>query len=498
MIHKYSKILGIIIGGTLLDPGVVLSQDHKLNILLFTADDLDRNSLGCYGSKVPDISPNIDSFASQGVRFNHAFINASISVPSRGILATGLYGHNSGVMGFMKMSEGSKIPLIMEILREKGYQVGILGKVSHSTPKSDFVWDYVFDQKQLGDGRSPSIYYERAKVFFQNCREQNLPFYFMVNSHDPHRPFFNPGEPVTGGAERPSRIYNPDEIEVPGFVPDLPMVGKEMSYYFNSVKRLDDTFGKVMQALEECGLKENTLVIFLSDNGIAIPFAKCNTYYASNRTPWIVRWPGVIRPGSVDDKHYISEVDFLPTILEAASIQLPGRLDGTSHLALYKEERMKRDNFIFSQIDYKAGGGPVPMRSVQNSDFIYIFNAWADGERVYANNNEGMTMRAMEAAAVHNPEIENRVKIFRIRKPEEFYNITNDPDCIKDLINNPSFNKQIRAMRKVLEKWMVKTHDPLVEIYQKRNAPQDMLSEFYKIYPEAKIWDQNKSNYSLK
>jgi len=109
-----------------------------------------------------------------------------------------------------------------------------------------------------------------------------------------------------------------------------------------------------------------------------------------------------------------------------------------------------------------------------------------------------MTMRAMEAAAVHNPEIENRVKIFRIRKPEEFYNITNDPDCIKDLINNPSFNKQIRAMRKVLEKWMVKTHDPLVEIYQKRNAPQDMLSEFYKIYPEAKIWDQNKSNYSLK
>ena len=259
MICKYSDLLAIIIGGALLKPGAVLSQDHKLNVLLFTADDLDRNSLGCYGSKVPDISPNIDRFASQGIRFKHAFINAAISAPSRGIIATGLYGHNSGVKGFMKMPEGSKIPLIMEILRTNNYQVGILGKVSHSTPKSDFVWDYVFDQQQLGDGRSPAIYYEKAKVFFQNCREKNMPFYFMVNSHDPHRPFFNPDEPVSGGAESPSRIYNPVEIEVPGFVPDLPMIREELSFYFNSVKRLDDTFGKVMQALEESGIRDKDL-----------------------------------------------------------------------------------------------------------------------------------------------------------------------------------------------------------------------------------------------
>jgi len=496
MKSKYCDLIPIIIGGILLKTGLAFSQDHKFNVLLFTADDLDRNSLGCYGSGVPDISPNLDRFASQGIRFNHAFVNASISAPSRGIIATGLYGHNSGVKGFMKMPEGSKIPLLMEILRENKYTVGILGKVSHSTPKSDFIWDYVFDQQHLGDGRSPSVYYEKAKAFFRNCRETGKPFYFMVNSHDPHRPFFNPDEPVTGGAERPSRIYNHDEIEVPGFVPDLPLVRRELSYYFNSVKRLDDTFGKVMQALEESGFKENTLVIFLSDNGIAIPFAKCNTYYASNRTPWLVRWPGIVKAGLVDDKHYISEVDLLPTILEAAGIHPPEQLDGNSHLALYRGEEKRIEKYIFSQIDYKAGGGPVPMRSIQNGGYIYIYNAWSDGERIYANNNEGLTMRAIEMAAENDPDVENRVKTYRIREPEEFYNVKNDPDCMENLINDPSYIRQIRSMRKALEKWMVKTHDPLIEVYRQRYSPPGMLEEFYEAYPEAQIWDQNKSHYS--
>ncbi len=102
----------------------VCAQDKKpLNILLFTADDLDKQSLGCYGGKVEDISPNIDNFASEGLMFNHVYVNNSICTPSRGILVTGLYGHNSGIMGFMKMPPDRTTPLIMEVMRQHGYMM---------------------------------------------------------------------------------------------------------------------------------------------------------------------------------------------------------------------------------------------------------------------------------------------------------------------------------------------------------------------------------------
>jgi N-sulfoglucosamine sulfohydrolase len=498
MKKKYRFLSIIFIFSTFFLPLRVLSQHgkEKLNILFFTADDLERNSLGCYGSTVSDISPNIDRFADEGIRFNHAFVNASMCAPSRAIIATGLYGHNSGAPGFMKMPEDSKIPLLMEILRDNDYQTGILGKVSHSTPKTDFKWDYAFDQNQLGDGRSPTLYHEKAKDFFQACREKNKPFYFMVNSHDPHRPYHNPNSPNRPGAENPSRIYSPDEIEVPGYLPDLPEIREEISYYFNSVKRLDDTFGKVLLALEESGYKENTLVIFISDNGHAVPFAKANTYFASNLTPWLVRWPDIVKPGTVDNTHFISAIDFLPTILDALEIRPPENLNGTSHLAHYKGENQISGNFIYSQVDYKIGGGPVPMRSVQDGSFLYIFNAWSDGERVYRNNNEGMTMRAMEKEAINNVEIKKRVDLFRLRKPEELYCLQTDPDCLNDLMNNPPHKKQLHSMQSKLEEWMIKTNDPLLETYRKRYEPEEMLKAFYKSYPEAETSDKNKKRYS--
>ncbi len=411
----------IVFAFVLFSTGKVCAQNKKpLNILLFTADDLDKNSLGCYGGKAEEISPNIDNFAAEGLRFNHAYVNNSICSPSRGIIATGLYGHNSGVMGFMKMSPDSKTPLIMETLQENGYMAGVLSKVAHSTPKESFKWDFVKEDSELGFGRNPDLYYKSAKDFFDMTKKSDKPFYFMVNSDDPHRRFFVSEQKLPRGMVEPSRIYSPEEIEVPGFLPDLPDVRKEVSYYYNSVKRLDDTFGKVMQALEESGYKDNTLVIFISDNGMAVPFVKCDNYHASNRTPWIVRWPGVIKQQTVNDENLISVVDFYPTILDALNIKVNGRLDGKSRLPLYKDESQKNDAIVFTQIDNKHSGKTAPMRSdanpirgVQTLDHIYIFNAFAFTDVIYYNNNERLTMQAMERAAESDQEIRNRVDLFR-------------------------------------------------------------------------------------
>ena len=85
---------------------------------------------------------------------------------------------------------------------------------------------------------------------------------------------------------------------MPGFLPDLPNVRKEMAQYYSSAHRCDETVGEVLRALKESGLEDSTLVMFLSDNGISMPFGKSNCYLTSTRTPWLVRWPGKVKPGA--------------------------------------------------------------------------------------------------------------------------------------------------------------------------------------------------------
>ena len=476
------------------------NKPELYNVLFITADDLDENSLGCYGSKVPDISPNIDRFAEEGIRFENAFINAAICQPSRAILGTGRYGHNSGAMGFMPIDTMGSRFTIMSILRDHGYKTGILSKVVHSTPDTLYHWDYTKYARDLGMGRDPSLYYRCATEFFLQCKKEGKPFYFMVNSDDPHRPYFNPGSPNAnfGGIQTPSRIYAPEEIEVPGFVPDIPKVREELSWYFNSVKRFDDTFGNILLALDEAGFKDNTIVVFISDNGIAIPFAKANTYFASNRTPWIMRWPGVIGPGKIDRENFISGVDFMPTILEALHIDAPGNLDGRSFLRILKGKKQKGRDKVYCQIDNKISGGPVPMRSLITGEFIYIFNPWADGERTYGNNNEGQIFPGMLEAARTDPVIAKRCELFRKRVPEEMYDLQNDPDCLYNLIGNPGYTGVCDEMSRKMRDKLVESQDPVLELFDNRHDATKLLESFYKIYPVAAEADQDKPYYSLK
>lgn len=449
------------------------------NVLLFTADDLHRDSLGCFGGKVPGLTPNLDAFASEGMRFENAHVTVAICQPSRGVLASGRYGHNSGVMGFMHTDRD--IPTVMQTLRDAGYLTGILGKVKHSTPHVNYKWDFVHDQKELGNGRDPDIYYKYCKEFLSRCRREDRPFYFMVNSHDPHRPYHIAGKPIKD-AKEPSKTYEPADVAVPGFVPDLPGVRTELSYYQNSTRRLDDTFGSTMQALEESGFAENTLVMFLSDNGIAIPFAKCNAYLASTRTPWVVRWPGFVDKGAVEKEHFISGIDFFPTVLEAVGLPVPDGLDGFSFVPLLKGGRQAGRDKVFTQIDMKAGGDAVPMRCVQDKRFGYIFSPWADGKFWYRNNNEGLTMKAMVEAATSDPAVAERVKMFRYRASEELYDLRKDPDCINNLVGNADFADELNRRRNQLRKWMIESGDPLLPAFENRNSPEKLKSALIDIY----------------
>ncbi|MCP4858440.1 MAG: sulfatase [Fuerstiella sp.] len=435
------------------------------NILLFTADDLHAESLGVYGGRPGDLTPHLDAFAATAMKFNRAHVNAAICAPCRAIIATGRYSHRSGAMGFMKARED--VPDIVTTLQNAGYHAGILGKYGHSTPKTSMTWDYHFDQKELGNGRNPEIYYQRSRTFLEQCQTEGKPFYFMVNSHDPHRPYCNP-QKLTKGAAMPSRTYDPAEVSVPGFLPDLPGVRAELAEYLNSTRRLDDTFGKVMQALGESGFADNTLVVFISDNGIAVPFAKCNAWFHSSRTPMLVRWPGKADAGITNDGDFVSTVDLFPTFMEVSGVTGPEGLDGRSFVPLLRQQPQVDRGYVFTQIDSKAGGDAVPMRSVQTGEYGYIYNPFSDGKHWYRNNNEGKTMAAMQAASETHPEIAARIKLFRYRVSEEFYDLKNDPDCLHNLIDRPDLQASIELLQTQLVAHMTRTNDPMLPAFQNR------------------------------
>jgi len=264
--------------------------------------------------------------------------------------------------------------------------------------------------------------------------------------------------------------------------PDLPGVRAELAQYLNSTRRLDDTFGKVMQALQESGFADNTLVIFISDNGIAVPFAKCNAWFHSSRTPMLVRWPGMVRAGETNDRDFVSTVDFFPTFLEVTAVKGPHGLNGHSFVSLLEGESQDGRQHVFTQIDSKAGGDAVPMRCVQNGQYGYIYNPFSDGKHWYRNDNEGKTMAAMQAAAKTDPEIRARIKLFRYRVPEELYDLEHDPDCLHNLIDKPNHRETIAGLQAQLIAHMKRTSDPMLKAFLNRNdrvAVDKVLLETY-------------------
>ncbi|MHC4440194.1 MAG: sulfatase family protein [Planctomycetota bacterium] len=451
-------------------------QQKRPNILLITADDMNWDAPGCFGGKTPDITPNIDRLAAEGVRFEHAHITIAVCQPSRSVLMTGRYPHRNGAEGFQPIN--TSVPTLQEQLNKAGYLNGILGKVTHLAPLEKFKWDMVEDYKDLGYGRNPELYYKYAKDFFQQTSRQKKSFFLMANSHDPHRPFHGSEQEqkkfakVLKDIPAPSRIYKDEEIEVPGFLPDIPDVRKEITQYYSSVRRCDDTVGAVMRALHESGQSGNTLVMFLSDNGMALPFAKTNCYLHSTRTPWIAAWPGRIKSGVVDKQHFISGIDFMPTALDAAGVDFPGGMDGTSFLPVLLGKKQPERDKVFTQFHQTSARNRYPMRCVQSHRFGYIFNPWSDGQRVFKNESQsGLTFNAMKAAAKKDESVAERVKLFQYRVVEEFYDFKSDPDGLNNLINDPDYKEEIDKLRKEMIDLMKKTNDPALNSLKNRTSP---------------------------
>lgn len=453
---------------------------RNLNIIVFTADDLGGGDVGvgAFGGKMKGLTPQIDKIATQGIRFANMHVNSAICVPSRAVLGTGKYNFNNGQYGFFQAPD--TMLTIIDVFQKNGYKAGILGKLPHSSIKLTTKWDYAYDEKDLGAGRSPKKYYELTKQFIENCKTSHTPFYFMINSHDPHRPFQKPDGELLPGAEWPSKLFTPAQSFVPGFLPKLPEVKEELSWYYNSVRRLDDTFGEVMRAVRESGLMNNTIFMFFSDNGISMPFAKANCYLASTRTPFFAYMPGVIKP-RLDKEHVVSTVDLFPTIMEMTGIVTPPNLDGSSILPILLGKKQPNKNMVLTEIDYLNSDTYYPMRCIQDKKFGYIFSPWANGKKIYKNGNEGNTFKAMEANK-NDTYIQKRVRMFRYREVEEFYDLQKDPDCLNNLANKKEFLSVKLKYRELMQAKMKSAGDPLLSAIRFVNEPDKLQAEIESIY----------------
>ena len=346
-----------------------------------------------------------------------------------------------------------------------------MGKVGHVVPSRGAAWDMAVQAGELMTGRDPALYYKHAKSFFERARKASKPFFLMANSHDPHRPFAGSDQERSRRAakKRFPPVVNPFEpakVPVPGFLPPLPQVRREIAEYFTSARRADQTVGAVLRALDDSGLAGRTLVMVMSDNGMALPFAKTNCYMHSTRTPWIVRWPGKVRAGAVDDRHFVSGIDLMPTVLDALGLPPVKGVDGRSFLPLLRGGTQAGRERVFTHFHRTAGKKDYPMRAVQDRRFGYIFNGWADGKTVFRNESQsGRTMKAMRKAAETDAGVAARVRHFLNRTPEELYDYEHDPDALRNMAGDPKYRSQVEEYRRLLLEHMKATGDPLADTY---------------------------------
>lgn len=449
-----------------------------VNILLILADDMNYNTIGCFGCPVDDISPNLDRLAAEGIRFDNAHVSIAVCQPSRQSMLTGLYPHHNGALGFDPIRED--VTTLPEILRRHGFYNGIIGKTKHCAPEHKFAWDFFKDTQNPENcfGRSPYIYGREAAEFFKKAKEENRPFFLMANSHDPHRPFAGSEDELTrffGFHTYASRYYRPEEAWVPGFLPDIPKVREELAQYYSSCHRCDETVGEVLRALEESGMADDTLVIFMSDNGMAFPFAKANCYLNSTKTPLIARWPGHIEQGAWNRTDYIAGIDYAATVLDALGLSEELEGDGRSYLPLLLGGEQRDRDVVFTQFNTTSMKGSYPMRCIQSGRYGYIFNAWADGETVFKNESmTGLSYRAMKAAGEEDEEIAGRVRFFEHRCREEFYDFSKDPDALHNLIGDPEYQEMVGQYRERLGDYLRDTKDPVSEAFDKITGKKGM------------------------
>ncbi|MDQ4421536.1 sulfatase [Sphingobium sp. DEHP117] len=452
-----TALAGFLPGRTLAQAAVSIIPRKRMNLLLITADDLDWSLPGFMGGK-PNLMPNLDALARRSHRFVANRTVAPICMPSREAMMTGLVPHRSGGTGFTPVNLGT--PTLVTLLKDQGYYTAAIHKVDHMLPQECFAWDYVQQSKD----RSTLVHANGFRVALEEARNGKKPFFINCNSNDPHRPFY--GSPQADkvdhnhtGAYKVEREVRPDEVVVPPTLEDLPDIRLELSQYWNSAQRLDIAIGNILRALDESGERDNTIVMFCSDHGMPLPFAKATCYDHGSRVPVLISWPGMGEPREFTD--LTTHCDILPTLLDLLGVPAPSDLDGQSWLPQIEGKATERREFVVTYVNTLSSGFSYPMRAIQDQRYALVFSSWADGKLKFRSESMfGLTFNAMVEAAKTDPKIAARVEQYTLGIPMAFYDLKTDPGQRLNLASDKRHSARIRRMTEALLQEMERTKDP--------------------------------------
>ncbi|MFN3193375.1 MAG: sulfatase [Aureliella sp.] len=476
----------------------LFAAEAQPNLLIITVDDMSCDSMGAYGCRLDSSTPNMDQLAKSALRFDHAHVVVGNCMPSRNVMWSGRYPHNNGVEGFYEVKKPA-YPVLCDVAKQAGYFTAIRHKVSHSTPYSPYAWDLVLDQDASGQSahvKDAASYGESTRMAIEGARKVEKPFCAMINISDPHKPFWT--EVKSGDDPHvPSRIFEAHEVPVPGFLPEDSKVRFELGLYYSSVRRADDAVGEILAALNESGQAENTVIVFLSDHGMPLPFAKTQLYHHSTRTPLMIRWPGVTAEGAIEKTHMVSAVDLMPTLCEMLGWSEPSGMDGRSFAPLLKGKSQDNREFVLKEYNENSGRKRNPMRGIETKEYLYLYNPWSNGELKMATATNGTrSWKRMKELAASNTAIAARVDLMEHRVLEELYHIPSDPDCLVNLAESAEHQEVISRLRAKLLVEMEATNDPVAELLR---TPEDLAKrDRYMTRVQQEADQRKKKNKSKK
>lgn len=441
------------------------------NILLILSDDHSVPYLGCYG--YPIRTPNLDKFAAEGIRFNHAFTAAPQCVPSRTAILTGRSPVASRMGRFNSPLPPDVVTLPELLKKQKGYYTGIARRLYHLDgpgaaalgPATKSFFDQhemrTFSQRvDFLDTSGPRTATPKVVTQFLDQVPTGKPFFLWLNFNDPHHVWDKNAIPEP---------HDPAKLPLPKHLPDLPGVRDDLGRYVDEVSRMDEEFSWVMKILDERKLRENTLVVFMGDNGMAFPHGKGSLYDPGLNVPLLVRWPGQITPGRVSDD-LISGEDITPTLLAAAGATAVKQMTGRSFLGhLRGSGAYQARRFIFGARLYH-GSGPMAegaksslfdlSRCARSSRYKLIYNCTPQIEYqpVDSARDPGWTqIVAAHQAGKLDPAVDRTY--FGKRPVFELYDLRNDPSELVNLAGRPELAAVEQELKLALQEKMIVDYD---------------------------------------
>ncbi|MFY0652362.1 MAG: sulfatase [Cyclobacteriaceae bacterium] len=431
--------------------GQAHAKKEKPNFIIFIADDVSWDDLGCYGNKFVQ-TPNIDNLASQGLKFTNTYLTASSCSPSRNSILLSRYPHNTGGAE-LHTKPPAEMVSFPELLKNKGYYTLHAGKY-HQGDYSERAYDVIYrDKRNLNGG-------EGMWIESVQSRPKDKPFFMWFAAFDAHR---NWGENEFSGT------HNPDEIKPPFYLSDGDDTKKDLGQYYDEIKRFDYYIGEIVKILKEQKAYANTVIMVMADNGRPFPHSKTRVNDRGMKTPFVVSWPEKVKEAQTCDA-LVSAIDIGPTLLDLAEMDPVKSIQGKSFSTLIDNPGADFRNYVFAEHnwhDYEAHE-----RMVRNKDYMLIVNARPNKPQMGPADAVGSPsftdLKKMEAKGELSAI---QADVFVTPRPkEELYDLNKDKLQLMNVASVPEYGSSLNDLRKVLQQWVDETGD---------NTPANLTQDWY-------------------